>query len=223
MNKQSAKRKYLILGLLLTLLAVPQVSAEIIKRPDIQVDPKSGLVIDAPYSPADYAPFLWYDHYDYQGTGNEFATYQVQRIFELNQENRYQYRQISGSLIDFVMEIGSEGVVELANFNDETATNTDYRDHADAQDDLIKTIIPSSLEPGTEFYQSYGQDRPMVVVGILQQVEVLDQMYYDVLLIESAEESEPVMRYYYAPKIGLIQVEMEDGDLLIQSQLAAYQ
>ena len=52
---------------------------------------------------------------------------------------------------------------------------------------------------------------------------IRDRMYYDVLLIESAEESEPVMRYYYAPKIGLIQVEMEDGDLLIQSQLAAYQ
>lgn len=215
--------KVLILACSIFCLAAPQASAQIIQRPQIKVDPKSGLVTDAPYTAQDYAPYVWYDHYDYQGTGNEFASYQVQRIFDQDGQGRAQFRVFSGSLIDYVLESSLRGVVELAYFMNESEQKTDYRYHEDAQDAYIKTIIPSSLEPGTEFYQSYGQEDPMVVVGILQQFEVLGQMYYDVLLIESQEGSEPIQRFYYAPKIGLIQRDFEDQGTLIQSQLKGFQ
>ena len=218
-------KKFLLFFGILSILSLPQtVYSQILQRKSIKTDPKSGLVTDSPYTHQDYAPFLWYKEYYYQGEGNEFATFKVTRTHPKDNKGRYQYVVDSGARVAHVVQVQKEQVVERAYFviDHTNALVDDYRYSPDANDLFGRTIIPADLGYGTLFYNGYYRKDPFRVVGILQEMEVLGQVYYDVLLVESDHPYDGITQNYYAPKIGLIQTDFISSDGLVSSKLKSF-
>lgn len=192
-------------------------------RDNVQVDPKSGLVTNAPYTYKDYVPYFFHDYYHYEGENMEFATYDVYVPYHADDQGRYQYVLASGALGAHIMQMRKEGLVELSYFieGDKPEDIPDYRYHADSEDGMIFTQIPADLRPGTRFYPDYRHENPFEVVGILAQFSVRDVIYYDVLLVESADDQGQT-KEYYAPGVGLIQSQTRVDGTTIYSRLADY-
>ncbi|MGX7099397.1 hypothetical protein ACWOBH_05185 [Globicatella sanguinis] len=170
-----------------------------------------------------YAPFLYYENYDYIGSGNEFAGFKVVLQYPLNEDGIYQFRRDgAGTSIAFVYQLTPEGIIELSYFP-ETYDNTDFRDHPDTLDDSTSLIMPLELGVGDTFFSGYQEEQEYEVINILDDFTVNQVTYHDVLVLSLKQDTSDATQYfYYAPQYGLIYDEFafnDDFSMYITNQL----
>lgn len=170
-----------------------------------------------------YAPFLYYENYDYIGSGNEFAGFKVVLQYPLNEEGIYQFRRDgAGTSIAFVYQLTPEGIIELSYFP-ETYDNTDFRDHPNTLDGFTSLIMPLELGVGDTFFSGYQEEQEYEVIDILDNFTVNQVTYHDVLVLSLKQDTSDATQYfYYAPQYGLIYDEFafnDDFSMYITSQL----
>lgn len=155
-----------------------------------------------------YAPYAFYQSYDFYGEGNEFAGMEVKTNFGPDQNGRYQFTLDNGGVsIVFVYALTNEGVEELAFFPDASG-NQDLRYQADSEDNRTSLIIPNELTVGTQFNRGYSDQDALVIKEILPRYNLQGVIYYNVLVIEpQLQEGNQRIRFYYAPAVGLIKDE----------------
>lgn len=174
-----------------------------------------------------YAPFLFYENYDYIGSGNEFAGFKVVLQYPLNEEGIYQFRRDgAGTSIAFVYQLTPEGIIELSYFP-ETYDNTDFRNHPDTLDDSTSLIMPLEMGVGDTFFSGYQEEQEYEVINILDDFTVNQETYHDVLVLSLKQETNDVTQhFYYAPQYGLIYDEFAFNDefsMYVTSQLKSVQ
>ncbi|HJF16250.1 MAG TPA: hypothetical protein K8V19_01275 [Globicatella sulfidifaciens] len=174
-----------------------------------------------------YAPFLYYENYDYIGSGNEFAGFKVVLQYPLNEEGIYQFRRDgAGTSIAFVYQLTPEGIIELSYFP-ETYDNTDFRDHPDTFDDSTSLIMPLELGVGDTFFSGYQEEQEYEVINILDDFTVNQVTYHDVLVLSLKQDTNDTTQYfYYAPQYGLIYDEFafkDEFSMYITNELKSVQ
>lgn len=156
----------------------------------------------------DYAPNVFYQTYQYEGEGNEFAGFETTLQYFPDENGIYQFSvSSSGTTIIYIYQITSDGIYELAYFP-ETYDKQDLRQHADAKDELKSLVLPAKLTVGQKFNRGYQNLQSYQVVDILDTFDLLDITYYNVVVIEPVNHPEgATQRFYYAPHIGHIMDE----------------
>lgn len=161
-----------------------------------------------------YAPYAFYQHYDYSGEGHEFVPFTAELQYAADENGIYQVSvDNSGTTTVYVYQLTDSGVYELAYFP-ENYSNEDMRGHADVHDDLKSLFFPASLHVGDDIIRGYGQNKETFTVASIEANYSIGNAWYpNVLVLESVNTEGYTFRLYYAPGVGLIKDEYIDHEI----------
>lgn len=161
-----------------------------------------------------YAPYAFYQHYDYPGEGHEFVPFTAELQYAADENGIYQVAvDNTGTRTVYVYQLTESGVYELAYFP-ENYSNEDMRGHADVLDDVKSLVFPASLHVGDDIIRGYSQNtETFTVASIEANYSIGDVWYPNVLVLESANTEGYTYRLYYAPGVGLIKDEYIDHEM----------
>lgn len=170
----------------------------------IQAQETAELTLDV----HEYAPYAFYQTYNFHGEGNEFAGMEVKTNFGPDKNGRYQFTLDNGGVsVVFVYALTHQGVEELA-FFPEASGNSDLRYHEDSNDNRTSLILPVDVSVGGQFNRGYRDQEPLIITEIIPRYNLQGVIYYNVLVMEAQQEDfNQQTRYYYAPAVGLIKEE----------------
>lgn len=171
----------------------------------------------------DYAPFMYFNNYEYLGSGHEFAGYKAVLLYPLNENGIYQFRRDGGGTsISYVYQLTEDGIYELSYFP-EVYDATDFRNHKDTLDEQKSLIFPAKFKIGDQFNCGYREDQVYEVVDILPNYLLNDQDYQNVVVLSSHQVTDDYTQFfYYAPEYGLILDEFsskQDELFVVTNQL----
>lgn len=160
-----------------------------------------------------YAPYAFYQHYDYPGEGNEFVPFQAKLQYAPDENGVYQASvSTAGTTVVYVYQLSKSGVFELAYFP-ENYGDEDMRNHPDAVDDIKSLVFPASLHVGDDIVRGYSQHKETYTVANIEaNYSIGDAWYPNVLVLEKVGTEGYTQRLYYAPGVGVIKDEYIDDE-----------
>lgn len=159
-----------------------------------------------------YAPFVNFINYSFAGEGNEFAPMDITLQYGPNSQGIYQFSiNNGGTEVVYVYQLADQGVVELAYFP-ETYTADDLRSHADVLDSQKSLVLPRELSIGTAYSRGYRQEQDFTVIDIIDRLDWMDTIYYDVVVVEGVDDDGYRQTFYYAAGVGLIYELWQDSE-----------
>ncbi len=171
----------------------------------VQVDPEEE---DYDYTVDDFFPLTHNYHAQFQGEGNEFATYEV--YYDFIDGDFVQTRTLSGTSLAEIYEV-TEDAVYLWYQEGEVYIRENFISRVRSQVDVpLDVLIKAPLEEGHYWETARGGRE---IVGVNEALDVDDTTYHDVLVVQVYPEFEPAedetveMYEYYAPGAGLVKEE----------------
>lgn len=185
------------------LLSIPSVTAQTSSNHDQDSNSTNLQTIENTYL---YTPYIFYQHYDYGGEGNEFAGHKATLTYPLDAKGVFQIKlETAGITMAIVFQISDDGVYELSYFPDDDGTK-DYRQHPDSLDELRSLILPRSLTVGETFQSGYSDQMTYQLIKIEPEYQASDnKIYHNVMVLALNETEENVTYEYLAPGIGLLE------------------
>jgi len=163
-----------------------------------------------------YFPIQAGSSWDYQGEGNEFASFTREVIY--SRDNRGQFKENNGGTV-------SSAVFEV---NPDTVTRIYFEGEAYEPDNLLDdpaftgndntVIIKAPLTPGTTWNSGNYEKK---IVSIEASVDTPAGKFDKCLQIET-RTPDSVVTEYYKENVGLVKREFRSGDALVTSTLSQY-
>lgn len=173
------------------------------------------LVVDANSSVVnsqEYAPYYFDTYYKFIADGMEFDDYEVDVYYPPNAEGIYQFNVDNYAINKIhIYQVNSDGIYELSYFLGEDAQQ-DFRYHPDSADNTKSLVFPPTLQVGQVFYQGYASQQAVTVTDILSSFEHQGEVYQNVVVTESFDESNNRTQTYLAPQVGILTTRRTSAD-----------
>lgn len=180
---------------------------------DEETPQRRGATFAEDISPADYFPTAPGSYWRYQGTGNEFASFTREVLFEVG--SRAQFREDNGGTVSAaVYEITNDAVTRVffagEMYGDDNVLNRPPND--------ATVILRAPLKEGTK-WGSKGAVRE--ITGLKKPVETPAGTFENCIEVTISSENSTVYEYY-ARNIGLVKRQFASGGYQVTSSLEAY-
>lgn len=168
----------------------------------------NGLVVNS----QNYAPYSFDTYYKYLADGMEFDDYEVDVYYPPNAQGIYQFNVDNYAINNIhIYQVSSDGIYELAYFLGEDPQQ-DFRYHSDSVDNMKSLVFPPTLQVGQVFYQGYADQQAVTVTDILSSFDYQGEVYHNVVVTESFDETNHRTRTYLAPQVGILTVRRTSAD-----------
>lgn len=168
-------------------------------------------------NPADYFPVSIGNSWEFQGIGNEYATFNQEVIYQ--KDDRAQFKINNGATISkAIYKISPDNITRILqifeSYDDENLLEKGF----DANDNTI--IIKTPLEIGTNWEVPVGTRE---IVGVESNIITPAGNFTDCIIIKCEfNETEGIMYEYYQKGVGLVKSEYILDDFKIISSLQKY-
>lgn len=164
--------------------------------------------------PGDYFPLTRGSVWEYEGSGNEYASFTREVLFTAG--NRSQVREDNGGTVSAaVFETTEDAVVRVIN----RAESYEQVNMLNSEDEERTIILKAPLKIGTRWHQG---DLLCEIVATDSAVETPAGVFTDCLKIKKKGSSDDVIYEYYKKGVGMVKREFISGDLRVTSSLKEY-
>lgn len=179
------------------------------------INPDKSKISPAPPI-TEYAPFTKGSYWEYEGNGNEYASFNRRVLF--TKDNFAQISEDNGGTVITKIIEGTNDVVKLVYFQGESyqpenMLETDFTANSDT------IIIKSPLQVGTNWTDKEGKKELVALDSI---VDTPLGKFDNCLKIKITNPDDAIYQYY-KKGIGLVKQEFISGDATITSTLKKYQ
>ena len=160
-----------------------------------------------------FLPFCQYVEYVYQGDEQEIASYNMILEFAKDQNGLFQAVKFVGDKAQaLIYQVTDQGLYQLATFDNYlNVEDLRYSDQVDPNRRSL--ILPRNIQIGVEFKSGYNQEINATIEDIIDEFYLGQVAYQNVVKVREADTSNPnqaSLVKYYAPKAGLIAVQIVD-------------
>lgn len=166
-----------------------------------------------PKKPGDFFPLTKDSFWEYEGKGNEFASFERKIIF--SEDKRAQFREDNGgTVMALVFEITDNAVIRTFS-KAEAYGNESYLNHQ-PNDNTI--IIQGPIEVGTKWELEDGKRE----ITDLKATVKTPAGKFDHCLVITSTYGDSTVTDYYKESIGLIKREFKSNQIEVSSSLQKY-
>lgn len=174
-------------------------------KPDKDNKPAAGKL-------SDYFPITENTKYEYEGTGNEFASYVAYTEYTSNDKIQ-QRLENGGTVTARVCEIKDEKLTRLLSRGE-----TYYRENLmDQKDETKEILLMEPLKKGTKWTLNDGRERQ--ITSINSKIETPSGNYKAIEVVTKGTEDQTTD--YYAKGVGLVMSVYRSGEFEVTSSLAS--
>lgn len=178
-------------------------------KDEAEVVPEDSLTL------SDYLPVLADVVYVFEGTGNEYASFQRGVDFINTKENKVQFRTDNGGTQTIEVIQLKDQAISVAYKMEEAYYRDNLTDKAYAQEDQ-EILLKEPLLVGTSWNRKDGSK--CSITGVNQKVNTPSGQYYAIEV--TTEYKDSTTKEYYAPMLGLVMREFESGATKVSSKLS---
>lgn len=215
------KIKGLFLVLITTVVIIVSFGCKPLISPSkvAQPRPQPGAVQQTPTTPAApvslevYFPITLGSEWDYQGQGNEYASFHRKIMFR--EGSRAQFRDDNGATLhDNVVEFSTEGVARIYN----QVSTGETKSFLAIQPTEHTFLLVTPLKVGTKWQVSEGYRE---IMDVNATVDTPAGTFKKCIHVQITSQ-DSVVNEYYCPGTGLVKQDFQAGDQVITSLLSRY-
>lgn len=205
----------LITGALITLTfgCNPVISPGKVAQPQPREVQQTPVKPNPPENLEIYFPSALGSNWNYDGDGNEYATFQRKILFRNGSRAQFQDNN-GGTLHDNVVEFRPDGIVRIHN---EASTGQTKNLLAAPQTEQTFLLI-TPIEVGTKWQVPEGYRE---IVDIHATVDTPAGTFKNCIHVQITSQ-DSVVNEYYCPGTGLVKQDIQAGDQVVSSLLAQY-
>ncbi|MGB9792206.1 MAG: hypothetical protein ACPLTR_06475 [Thermacetogeniaceae bacterium] len=175
---------------------------------------KSETEQDNVAKPGDYFPLTKGSIWEYEGSGNEYASFTREVLF--TEGNRSQVKEDNGGTVSAaVFETTENAVVRVIN----RAEAYEPVNMLNSEDEERTVILKAPLKVGTEWRQG---DTLCEIVATDATVETPAGVFHNCIKVKKKGSSDDVVFEYYSKGVGMVKREFISGDVKVTSSLKKY-